>query len=141
MKTQLIVCDRIVSNELWKGHELGRVLNHVTIPVVPFALNLFILLKIFDMPKEKSLDTSFVIYDQQGKELGVTNKTVLRNYRSEDQVPGVDRDFQITLVLTEPGILHIKCKVNNEEVAWYPLTVRLANEDDKFPQSIEGIVS
>lgn len=125
MITQLIVCDQILSNEQWRGHELGKVLNHVTIPVVPYALNLSILLKIFDMPRRESLDAYFIFCDQEGERLGGTEKTVLRNYRLDDQIPGVDKDFQVTLVLTEPGIVLIKCMVNNEEAAWYPLTVRM----------------
>ncbi|WP_025849175.1 hypothetical protein [Paenibacillus ehimensis] len=129
MKTQLIVCDRITHNEQARGHQLGTVLNHRTIPVLPYALDLHILLKIFDLPQGKSVDTHFEFTNQRGERLAKTAVTVLRNYRADDQIPGVDKDFAFTLVLTEPGIVHIKCIADGEEAAWYPLTIRLQEEE------------
>ncbi|WP_088831064.1 hypothetical protein [Paenibacillus tyrfis] len=129
MQAQLIVCDRITHNEQAKGHQLGTVLNHQTIPVLPYALDLYILLKIFDLPQGKSIDTHFEFANDRGERLGKTAMTVLRNYRADDQIPGVDKDFALTLVLTEPGIVHIKCFADGEEAAWYPLTIRLQEDE------------
>ncbi|WP_163854257.1 hypothetical protein [Paenibacillus elgii] len=129
MQAQLIVCDRITPNEQARGHQLGTVLNHRTIPVLPYALDLHILLKIFDLPQGKSIDTHFEFNNDRGERLGKTAMTVLRNYRADDQIPGVDKDFALTLVLTEPGIVHIKCFVDGEEAAWYPLTIRLQEDE------------
>ncbi|NEN81042.1 hypothetical protein [Paenibacillus elgii] len=129
MQAQLIVCDRITPNEQARGHQLGTVLNHRTIPVLPYALDLHILLKIFDLPQGKSIDTHFEVTNDRGERLGKTAMTVLRNYRADDQIPGVDKDFVFTLVLTETGIVHFKCFVDGEEVAWYPLTIRLQEDE------------
>ncbi len=129
LNTQIIVCDRITSNPQLKGHELGKVLNDITIPVLPYAVELNILLKIFDFPAGEALDTHFIFTNSRGEKIGQTGLTVLRNYRMEDQVPGVDKDFTVILVLTEPGIVHIRCLANGKEAAWYPLTIRLQDEE------------
>ncbi len=110
---------------------MGRVLNQLTIPVLPYALDLHILLKIFDL--RQSVDAYLVFTNHCGEQLGRTTTTVLRNYRGEDQVPGVDKDYVVTLVITEPGIVHIRCFADGEEAAWYPLTIRVLEEENRVP--------
>lgn len=128
MNVQLLVCDKITNNPVKKGHQLGTVLNHITIPVLPYAIDMHLLVKIFNLPKDESVDINVKIYNAKGEIRAVSGTLVVRNYREDDQVPGVDRDIQITLVITEPEILYIRCYVNKEEAAWYPLTVRLEEE-------------
>ncbi|WP_235918015.1 hypothetical protein [Paenibacillus lutrae] len=125
MNAQLIICDRISNNEQLKGHSLGTILNHLTIPVLPFVIELHVLVKLFDLPREESIDTVLTITHSNGEIIGKTPTSVLRNYRAEDQIPGVDQDLTLTLVITEPGILYIQCMVNGETATWYPLTIRL----------------
>lgn len=132
LNVQLIVCDQIINNEELRGHELGRVLNHITIPVIPYVLELHILLKIFNIPKDRAVDTHFLLTNQQGEEIGRTSTTVLRNYRADDQISGVDRDFAIMPVIVETGMINIRCFVDEKEEAWYPLTVRLQEEKLKM---------
>jgi hypothetical protein len=128
MNVQLLVCDEITNNPVKKGHRLGTVLNHVTIPVLPYAIDLHLLVKIFDLPKEEGVDVTIKIYNVKGEIRGGTGTLVVRNYRENDQIPGVDRDIRITLVVTEPEILYFRCYVNEEEAAWYPMTVRLEED-------------
>ncbi|MEC0231974.1 DUF6941 family protein [Paenibacillus alba] len=125
MKAQLMICDQIANNTQLKGHVLGTVLNSLTVPVLPFAIELHVLVKLFYLPREDSVDTALSIADANGEIIGLTPATVLRNYRAADQIPGVDQDLTVTLVVTEPGIIHVRCMLNGEEAASYPLTIRL----------------
>lgn len=128
MNSQIMVCDQITGNAEQRCHQLGNILNHIDIPVLPYAVDISILLKLFDISPDQPIDTKFEFRNNHGELIGKTGVTVLRNYRAKDQVPGVDKDFTVTLVLTEPGIVHINCIVNGEITAWYPLTVRLQDE-------------
>ncbi|WP_084159665.1 hypothetical protein [Paenibacillus ehimensis] len=124
MQAQLLICDEIMNDEEKKGHRLGMVLNHFTIPVLPYVISFHVLLKLFEISREDTIDTYLLITDPRGKIIGRTDTLFLRNYRKEDQVPGLDRNFYISLVISEIGTIHVKCFVNNKEVTWYPLTIR-----------------
>ncbi|MFS0838079.1 hypothetical protein [Paenibacillus sp. 1P03SA] len=125
MNAQLLVCDQITNNASLGGHALGTVLNQVSIPALPYVVELHVLIKLFDLPRHEFVDTALIITNSSGEIIDRTPATVLRNYRAEDQVPGVDQDLSLNLIVTDPGIIYIRCMVNGEEAAWYPLTIRL----------------
>ncbi|MBV6714848.1 hypothetical protein KV564_14390 [Paenibacillus chitinolyticus] len=128
LNAQLLVCDQITNNTLLGGHALGTVLNQVSIPALPYVIEMHVLIKLFDLPRHEFVDTALIITNSSGEMIDRTPATVLRNYRAEDQVPGVDQDVSLHLIVTEPGIIYIRCMINGEEAAWYPLTIRLQEQ-------------
>ncbi|ADM68054.1 hypothetical protein GMA19_00169 [Paenibacillus polymyxa E681] len=126
MIAQIIICDQIQNDKQSKIHTLGTILNHVHIPVLPFVVKLYVLVKISDFPSRESLDMQLRIYDEQDEIIGTTSRLVLRNYRDLDMIPGVDAQLELSLVIVQSGNIRIKCFIDEEEVTWYPLMIRLA---------------
>ncbi|WP_025675854.1 hypothetical protein [Paenibacillus polymyxa] len=126
MIAQIIICNHIQNDKQAKNHTLGTILNYVHIPVLPFVVKLFVLVKISDFPSRESLDMQLRIYDEQDKIVGMTSRLVLRNYRDSDMIPGVDAQLELSLVIVQSGNIRIKCFIDEEEVTWYPLMIRLS---------------
>lgn len=124
MHTQIIVCNNINFDNTLKQHELGIVMNRIKIKALPCVVNLSFLLKIIDIPEKGEINTEIKIVDSLSNVL-MTRSYVHRNYREKDEIPGVDQDFNATILIEEIGTLFIECYINENKVNWYPVKIIL----------------
>jgi hypothetical protein len=126
MEAQLLVCDRISFDKEKKQHELGNVLNLISIPTFPYVINFTILAKLIYIKFDEDINCQLVIRDAHHNIVSYSNNFILRNHRSDDQVPGVDAHLDLSVILSIPGIIEVQLILNDEKRATYPLTVRLS---------------
>jgi len=132
MKAQLLVCDEVRYDAAEKCHVLGKVRNAISVPTLPYVIDVTVFIKLFDFPREKEL-VQFVTFEHGYDLLGRTEFSVVRNYRKPDQVPGVDTFSPVSIVVCYTGIHYLRLYVDGEENAIYPLTIRL-DEDGAVGQ-------
>ncbi|RXZ78599.1 hypothetical protein EBB07_26170 [Paenibacillaceae bacterium] len=129
MNAQLLICDRIMFLPEEKYHVLEKVLNVIDIPVLPYAVNVSVYAKLFDISPNEPMEQFIVITDSRGVMTGNSKPQVVRNMRASDQVPGVDSSFDLTFVVSRTGIHDLTLYVNGAEQAKYPLTVRMLQQE------------
>lgn len=64
------------------------------------------------------------VYDDDGQLCFSQNDIVLKNFRAEDQIPGVDLKIDIPLLLYKTGNHTFELYGENHQIASYPITVR-----------------
>lgn len=126
MNVQLLACDSINFVETSKRHHLGEVLNSITVPTLPFFLNLSIFVKILNLPVDELLDLSVRVIDSENNLLSYIGNYSIRNYRQPDQVPGIDVHFDVGFPLTVLGDIKIIAHIDEDEYASYPINIKLA---------------
>ncbi|MNP63986.1 hypothetical protein D3C76_1594450 [compost metagenome] len=62
------------------------------------------------------------IFNSRREVLGSTTYSN-KNYRKNGQVPGVDQNYDIALLIEEPGPVFIECYINSEKMNWYPIDI------------------
>lgn len=122
MHTQLIVCNQIAVDPSARRHMLGYVINQMRVAVFPSVISFSLLLKIIDMPKEGEIPTEIRIVNSFN---GVLSSQVYvhRNYRKLDAIPGVDQNFDMTVLVEKERTIFIECYINEEKTNWYPLQI------------------
>ncbi|MOA21833.1 hypothetical protein D3C78_1423470 [compost metagenome] len=86
-------------------------------------------MKIINLPYDGEVSTEIRIVDSTNKLLS-TSQYVHRNYRSDDEIPGVDQGFEITLLHESTGTIFIECYINEKKTNWYPITVKMEQHGD-----------
>jgi len=124
MNAQMIVCDCIRMNKEEKFHELGRVLNAIKVDTFPSIYTVSVFIKLFSLSMAEEIESYLKVLDEDGNVVAFVPNLKLRNYREEDQVPGIDMSIDIDLLICQPGIYTFVLYVNDLTIASYPLTVR-----------------
>lgn len=121
MKAQIIVCEKTSFD---KSHSIKNVLNHVTVDVFPCILNVEVFIKLSGISSIETTDLALIVIDDENNNLNNSPSYAVRNYRDSDQIPGVDLDMKVQMVLLKSGIIEFDLYLNQEKAASYPLTVR-----------------
>jgi len=132
MKAQIIVSERVDFDKEIKKHVIRNVVNDVSVPALPYAVSFHIYVKLYEVPASEPFEVHLeVAIDEET--IGVSNVSVLRNYRKEDQIPGVDTSIGMGVVLIASGNYSFKllCSDTGEVLAEYPVTVRL--DESRLP--------
>lgn len=122
MEAQLIVCKKISFD---KSHSIENVLNHVDVEVFPCILNVEVFIKLIEISSIETTDLALIVINNEKNILNNSSTYAVRNYRDSDQIPGVDLDMKVQLVLLKSGVITFELYLNQEKVAKYPLTVRI----------------
>lgn len=129
MEAQILLCDHIDMNMEHKYHTLGKVLNAIEVETLPAIYKAAVFVKLFNIPIDDEIAGRIIVYDSEMEYSCYTGMISLRNYRGEDQVPGVDFNQDIRMVISVPGIYSVEFYVNDSKVASYPLTVRVNQKE------------
>ncbi|SEN75739.1 hypothetical protein SAMN04487786_0197 [Paenisporosarcina quisquiliarum] len=121
MDVQLIICDSTIFD---KSHSIENVRNSVSVDTFPSIINLSTFVKIIDMPKNETIDFDLVVFDSKNNILNNASTFVLRNYREENEVPGIDFDLKVQLVILEKGNIYFKAYINRKEATSCPLYIK-----------------
>jgi len=124
MNGQIMICDHITMNRELRYYELGRVLNDITVTTLPTIQTISILIKLFYVPLDGEFTVNLRVYDDEGEVRISKNDIYLKNFRTEDQIPGVDLKLDIPLLLYKTGIHTFELYDENHQIASYPITVR-----------------
>lgn len=124
MNGQIMICDRIEMNRELRYYELGRVLNDITVTTLPTIQTISILVKLFYVPLDGEFTVNIRVYDDDRQLSFSKNDIVLKNFRAEDQIPGVDLKIDIPLLLYKTGNHIFELYDENQQIASYPITVR-----------------
>ncbi|KJB85121.1 hypothetical protein AZ66_26620 [Paenibacillus sp. E194] len=123
MVIQIVMCDRIKFEE--NHHVLGKIINAIRVPVFPYVIKLSLLLKISGLPAGEDVLTELKVVNELGEELSSPGTFVHRNYRDSKQVPGVDQNFDFTLLVEREENIFFECYINGEMKNWYPVNISL----------------
>jgi len=124
MNGQIMICDHITMNRELRYYELGRVLNDITVTTLPTIQTISILIKLFYVPLDGEFTMNFRVYDDEGQLCFSPKEILLKNFRAEDQIPGVDLKLDIPLLLYKTGIHTFELFDENHQISSYPITVR-----------------
>lgn len=124
MYSQLVVCDEVIFNKTEKYHTLGKVINSLTIPVLPFVSNLFVYVKLINISKDDFLNITVTAFDNEGRPL-VKKSTRVRNFRDAELVPGVDFHLELPCIFEKEGNYLICLSVDGKKINNYPIYVKL----------------
>ncbi|KQO10863.1 hypothetical protein [Paenibacillus sp. Leaf72] len=122
MHTQLIVCDEISFDIHKKKHVLGLVINQIKVQVLPSVVSFSYLLKITNMPINQEVLTEMKVVNSRQEILGSTTY-YNRNYRTNSEIPGVDQNYDIDLLVEETGPIFLECYINDNKMNWYPIDI------------------
>lgn len=121
MEAQIIVCNKVNFD---KSHSIEKVLNHVNVEVFPWIVNVEVFIKISEISSIETTDLALLVIDDEKNILNNSPTFAVRNYRDSDQIPGVDLDMKVQLILLKSGNITFELYLNQEKVATYPLIVR-----------------
>ncbi len=122
MEAQLIICKKVNFNKI---HSIEDVLNHINVSVFPCIVNIEVFIRLSEISSIETTDLSLLVIDNEKNILNNSPTFAVRNYRDSDQIPGVDLDMKVQLVLLKSGNITFELYLNQEKVAKYPLTVRI----------------
>lgn len=122
MNTQLIVFDQVTFDSNLKQHTGGNVINRIRIKALPCVIQLSILLKIIDIPKNGEVFSEIKIVDIHNNLLSYSSY-VHRNYRQKPEIPGVDQNLTLSPLIEETGTIFIECYLDGIKVNWYPIEI------------------
>ncbi|MFC5702306.1 hypothetical protein ACFPVX_13470 [Cohnella faecalis] len=123
MQVQLVVCDKIKIEE--KRHILGKVINSITIPVFPYIVKFSVLIKISNIPTDQDVLTEFKVVNGLGQQISSPSNYVHRNYRDSKHIPGVDQNFDFTLLVECEENIFLECFINGNKKSYYPINISL----------------
>lgn len=128
MFSQLLVCDEI---KLLEGqYELGKVVNEVTIPTLPYVYRLPVFIKLIDIDTH-SVDINVSVYDSHNELLTHTPTIVYYIKNRIDGVSGLEINLAVTVVISSEGIFVLKLFVDNNECYNYPIRIIKATQPNK----------
>lgn len=122
LEAQLIVCNKVNFD---KSHSIDKVLNYINVDVFPSVVNVEVFIKLSEISSIETTDLALLVIDTENNILNNSPTFAVRNYRDSDQIPGVDLDMKVQLVLLKSGNVTFELYLNQEKVAKYPLTVRI----------------
>jgi hypothetical protein len=123
MQVQLVVCDKIKIEE--NRHILGKVINSINIPVFPYIIKFSLLIKITNIPIGKDVLTELKVVNGLGQQISSPSTHVHRNYRNLKQIPGVDQNFDFTLLVEHEENIFLECYIDGEKKNYYPINISL----------------
>jgi hypothetical protein len=128
MQSSLLISDsgQFLPDE--KLFQVGKVLNKIEIPTIPYIAPLFVLVKLSYISPNEQYDIQVIMYDQEGDEFYNSNNKVVHNQRDSNQTCGVDTGIVIDTPFCKPGIYECKLFVNGELSTQYPLTVTIKDK-------------
>lgn len=121
-EAQLIICEK---SEFTKSHSIHNVINHIIVDAFPCVVDVAAFIKVIDLPAINTTDLDLVVFDSEGNLLNNFPTFALRNYRDQDQTPGVDLNLNVQLVILKSGIINFQLYLNKEKITFYPVTVRI----------------
>jgi len=125
--TQIIVCDDISFDNTKKKHVLGMVTNQIKVRVLPAVIKFSFLLKITNMPINQEVLTEMKIINSRQEVIGHTTY-YNKNYRSNGEIPGVDQNYNIAVLVEETGPIFLECYINDNKMNWYPIDISCEEE-------------
>ncbi|WP_201716131.1 hypothetical protein [Rossellomorea arthrocnemi] len=126
MEAQMIICDKVTFDVV---HKLGSVINTIYVDCFPCIYEVEAFVKLIGIPSTQTTDFAVGVLDSEKEIVASSDIIAVRNYRDDDQVPGIDMDLKMQLLLCKKGIINFKLLLNKNEVTSYPITVRLREKN------------
>jgi len=125
LKVQMIVCDEAFFIEEDKTYRLGRVINKMRIPVIPYIVRINLFVKITEMPAEQAIYL-FTQVENPKKRLNYASSSVaIYNRRNNEMVPGADFNMTFPLLIDAAGNYKIKAIIDEELFSEYTFFVEV----------------
>lgn len=123
MISQLLCCDNIKFDKEASCHILGHVINRLDISTMPKVIELYVLIKLFDIEPDKTYEVELQLKDNVKRRFAHTEKVILYNRRMPEQVQGVDFSTSMKAVITKCGNYTIELIVDGIKTATYPIYI------------------
>ncbi|MCR8979766.1 hypothetical protein [Brevibacillus laterosporus] len=116
-KIQMIIAEKVHFSEYEKAHSIEKVLNAITVPILPAAVKTDVLVKVFLKEDTPALQSSIQVLDQEDRLLCNEELPPLKNFRKEGMVPGIDMFVNIRFPVVEEGVYTYRLYIDNELMA------------------------
>ncbi|WP_081476685.1 hypothetical protein [Brevibacillus laterosporus] len=113
-KIQMIIAEKVHFHEYEKMHSVEKVLNAITVPILPAAVITDVLVKVFFEEDTPPLQPSIQVLDQENRLVCHEELPPLKNFRKEGMVPGIDIRVNIRFPVVEEGVYTYRLYIDNE---------------------------
>ncbi|PUA34933.1 hypothetical protein C8Z91_34260 [Paenibacillus elgii] len=125
MNSSILVCDDIQYNKQEDFFTLGKIINSIEVPTLPYVHIFKVFIKLNYMHEFEDIDVKLVLTDNENQLISISNPIVAHNSRPEGYVPGISMFLTMTGIVCKKGNIHLHLVVNNEKINSYPIKLNI----------------